>query len=110
MLPEAECRSCRLARRKSGKSPGSVTMCWTCGEIFLFDEDVEAQVPTARQIAEVLEPQPEWARITRLSNKLKARLIQRRQELAASTLDHVTRRRDGDAGKSEGRAPIVQSV
>lgn len=76
-IPECRCPHCGALIHAASSldhqhlpSPGLPVVCGYCGEINVFAEDLTVRLPTAREMAEIMDSS-EWPEMQRLQRKFR---------------------------------------
>jgi len=60
------------SHRNAIPSPGDVSLCWYCGELTVFNEDLTQHVPTEEEMVEI-RANPAWHLVEDMINQIHAR-------------------------------------
>ncbi len=54
-------------------SPGNVTVCVSCGAIYIFNEDMSLREPTVEEMVQIVEYEEGWNKILQMQQAIRER-------------------------------------
>jgi hypothetical protein len=80
-IPQSICPSClytmHLAANADGQEgppvPGDATLCWNCGQLLLFADDLTLRLANAAEIREYMANETAWRTIEKLRREIETR-------------------------------------